>query len=85
MEPMIQRRFCQHTNRLVRPKKRVPADNRGHWLEAGTVLRVSRTYGQHLDLDWPEGGPAASQVHYSKLVTAQNVKHDQQPAAASGT
>ncbi len=49
-------------------KVRVPADKRGTWLEAGTNnLLVIAVHDQHMDLVFPGGRRAASQVHYKKL------------------
>jgi hypothetical protein len=61
----------RYVGRMVRTTEHIPSDKRGHTIPAGTLLVVRKVVGeQHLDLDWPDGTLAATQVHYGKLATA---------------
>ena len=65
--------FTHYLDKMVVTKEKIPADKRGHYVPAGSLLYVYKVYGQHMDLAWPEGGRAATQVHYSKLKTGPEV------------
>lgn len=65
--------LARYLGTLVVLKEDVPADKRGKFVRKGTVLRAVKLVGkEHFNLNWCEGGIAASQVHYTKLKTGQN-------------
>lgn len=64
--------FERYIGKYVVTKVELPSDRRGEKIPAGTTLVVLEAVGeQHVNLDWPGGRRAANQVHYSKLMTAE--------------
>ena len=51
-------------------KEDVPGNKRGTWVKKNTKLVPVTLHGYYFDLEWPGGGRAANQVHFSKLRTA---------------
>lgn len=63
--------FEHYLGTIVVLKQDVPSDQRGEWIRKGIRLKVTELVGeQHFHLDWPDGGRAANQVHFTRLLTA---------------
>lgn len=60
-----------YVGEYVTTKVNIPSDERGREIKAGTSnLLVLRAYGSFVDLVWPGGKRAASQIHIDKLIVS---------------